>query len=363
MNFKYFFDNFILLCNLLEIYFVKNINRVKPKEKMKAIYLLPDEIFERVYSQQHREELEEIFEFIAPQLNPHTLKNFPKDKLAQTEVIISSWGMPEMNEELLSLFPNLKIIFYGAGSIRGFATNKMWDRKIRVVSAWAANAVPVAEFAFAQIILSLKQFWFASSKYKTDRKKPDLKNVFGVYETNVGLISLGMIGRLVIEKLKTLQLNIFAYDPFVSEEEAKKLGCTLISLEELFKISNVISCHTPWLKTTEKMIGAKLFESMMPGAAFINTARGAVVDEPAMIEVLKKRQDIYAVLDVTWPEPPHQDSPLFELPNVILSPHIAGSMAGECRRMGQYVVDEANRFVKGEKLKYEITKETSTKLA
>ena len=257
----------------------------------------------------------------------------------------------------------MKIIFYGAGSIKGFATDQMWNKGIRVVSAWAANAVPVAEFTFAEIILSLKNFWEASAKYKAERKKPALQNVFGAYQVNVGLISLGMIGKMVLEKLKTLELNVFAYDPFVSAEKGKELGCEMLSLEELFQKSHVISCHTPWLKQTEKMITGKHFELMMPGATFINTARGAVVDETTMIEVLKKRPDIYAVLDVTWPEPPNPDSPLYDLPNVILSPHIAGSMGKECKRMAQYIVEEVKRFVKGEKLKYEITREINKILA
>ncbi|HOK04105.1 MAG TPA: hydroxyacid dehydrogenase [Victivallales bacterium] len=330
---------------------------------MKALYLMPDNIFQLVYGEKQRKELESILEFIGPQLNKDSLENFPKEKLAETEIIISSWGMPEMNDKILALFPNLKIIFYGAGSVKNFTTEAMWKKGIRIVSAWAANAVPVAEFAFAQIILSLKNFWYASKIYKEQRGKKIPINPFGAYDVNIGLISLGMIGKMVLEKLKTLDVNIFAYDPFVNEEQAKELGCKILTLDELFQKSHVISCHTPWLKETEKMIKSKHFEYMIPGATFINTARGAVVDEKGMIDVLKKRHDIFAVLDVTWPEPPSNDSELYELPNVFLSPHIAGSMGNECRRMAQYIVEEVKRFINGEKLKYEITEELSKKLA
>ena len=134
-------------------------------------------------------------------------------------------------------------------------------------------------------------------------------------------------------------------------------------LPEIFKESDVVSCHTPWLKETEKMLRREYFESMKPGATFINTARGAVVDEAGMIEVLKKRPDLYAVLDVTYPEPPVPESPLYDLPNVILTPHIAGSMGNECRRMGNLVVDELQRYIAGEKLRYEISQAMAEKMA
>jgi len=125
----------------------------------------------------------------------------------------------------------------------------------------------------------------------------------------------------------------------------------------------VVSLHTPWLKETEKMITGEHFRMMKPDASFINTARGAVIDEPAMVEVLAEREDITAVLDVTYPEPPKPGSPLYTLPNVVLTPHIAGSMDRECQRMGQYAVDECRRFLAGEPLQWQITREKAALLA
>lgn len=172
-----------------------------------------------------------------------------------------------------------------------------------------------------------------------------------------------MIGKRVCELLKPFDLEILAYDPFVSAEQAERLKVRLCSLETLFRQSDVVSLHTPWLKETEGMIRGEHLASMNKGATFINTSRGAVVNEPEMIRVLQERPDLQAVLDVTYPEPPEPGSPLYTLPNVVLTPHIAGSLARECSRMGMYAAEEARRFVQGEPPRYAITRELSQRLA
>jgi len=93
------------------------------------------------------------------------------------------------------------------------------------------------------------------------------------------------------------------------------------------------------------------------GASFINTSRGAVVNEPELIRFLQERPDVQAVLDVTHPEPPVPESPLYDLPNVFLTPHLAGSLGGECRRMAQFMMEELERYLRGEPLRWEITRE------
>jgi phosphoglycerate dehydrogenase-like enzyme len=161
----------------------------------------------------------------------------------------------------------------------------------------------------------------------------------------VGVISLGMLGRLVCEHLRRFELQVLAYDPLVSAEEAARYGATWRTLDEIFRQADVVSLHTPWLQETEGLITGAHLASMKEGATLINTARGAIVREAEMIDVLQQRPDLLAVLDVTWPEPPLPGSPLYTLPNVILTPHIAGSLDAECQRMGQIVVEELQRFV------------------
>jgi phosphoglycerate dehydrogenase-like enzyme len=158
-------------------------------------------------------------------------------------------------------------------------------------------------------------------------------------------------------------LNLLAYDPFFTPEQAAEIDVGLVSLEELFRECDVISLHVPWIPETERMITGKLIASMKEGATLINTSRGAVVAEDEMVGVLSRRPDLSAVLDVTYPEPAARDSPLRSLPNVILTPHIAGSMQRECSRMGKWMADELRRYLAGEPLRCLVTREQLARMA
>ena len=179
----------------------------------------------------------------------------------------------------------------------------------------------------------------------------------------MALISLGMIGRLVARLLRNFQVNVIAYDPFATPAAAAELGVRLVSLEEAFATADVVSLHTPWLKETENLVTGQLIASMKRNATFINTARGAVVAEEEMLDVLERRPDLTALLDVTYPEPPAPSSRIYTLPNVMLTPHIAGSLDGECQRMGQYAVDECRRYLAGEPLQWQVTRKMAETLA
>jgi phosphoglycerate dehydrogenase-like enzyme len=263
----------------------------------------------------------------------------------------------------LAAAPKLKAVFYGAGSIRYFATDAAWDRGITICSAWAANAVPVSEYTLSQILFSLKRGWHHALTIKRKRQWIKQRSVPGAYGSTVGLISLGMIGRLVVERLSPFDVKVIAYDPFVSEAHARVLGVELCELDEVFARADVVSLHTPKLPETLGMITGAHLASMKPGATFINTARGAIVREDEMVAVLQQRPDLYAILDVTDPEPPVGGSPLYTLPNVVLTPHIAGSMDAECRRMAQYMIDDYRRYLAGEQLRWQVTREMAGRMA
>ena len=267
-----------------------------------------------------------------------------------------------LDASFLAAAPRLKAFFYAAGSVKSFVTEAFWKHNTVLCSAWGANAVPVSEFTLAAILFSLKHT-FRLQKAYCGKPVSDNRMVPGAYGTKVGLVSLGMIGQLVRERLRPFDVKVLAYDPFATPADAERLGVTLVPLDVLFREADVVSLHTPWLKETEGLITGNLFASMKSGATFINTARGAVVREPEMIEVLQRRPDLFAVLDVTHPEPPAADSPLFTLPNVFLTPHIAGSMENECRRMGRYMIDELDRFLAGQPLKWQVTQAKAALLA
>jgi phosphoglycerate dehydrogenase-like enzyme len=329
---------------------------------LKAIYLLNPDAYNKIYGEPERDAIADLVEVVAPL---QTTGSVAEDAsvLADVDVILSGWGMAKLDEAFLAAAPRLKAVFYGAGSIRGFATDAAWDRNIVITSAYAANAVPVSEYALSQILFSLKLGWRQARAIRREGRWIKISPVPGAYDSTVGIISLGMIGRLVAERLQPFDLNVIAYDPFVSVSDAAKLGVRLVELDELFRRADVVSLHTPKLPETLGMITGAHLASMKENATFINTARGAVVREGEMIDVLQQRPDLTAILDVTDPEPPVEASPLYTLDNVVLTPHIAGSMDTECRRMGQYMIDELKRYLAGEPLRWAIDRERAKRLA
>ena len=297
-----------------------------------------------------------------PFIDPTRLADFA-DQLAEAEIIFSTWGMPKMDAAFFQLCPRLRAVFYAAGTVKGFVTDEVWQRNITLCSAWRSNAVPVAEFSLGSILLSLKQVW---QYHRLTREEKAFTSRFptqGGYHSVVGLVSLGAIGWRVAELLKPFDVAVIAYDPFADPKRTAAAGIRLVSLEELFTEAAVVSVHTPWLKETEGLIHGGLLRRMKPHSTFINTSRGAVVNEADLITVLGERPDLTAVLDVTYPEPPSPDSPLFTLPNVRLTPHIAGSVGSECQRMGDSMLDEFERFLRHEPLQHQVTPDLLDRMA
>lgn len=280
------------------------------------------------------------------------------DCFTDVQVIFSTWGMPDFTEEEIRTYlPALRCVFYAAGSVQAFA-KPFLHCGVRVFSAWAANAVPVAEYTVAQILLAGKDF-YCQTRLLGQRRFEDAArrrgSHFGNYRKRVGLIGCGMIGSMVAEMLKTYDLEVLAYDPFMSPEKAARLGVRQVGLDELFCTCSVVSNHLANNPQTQKMLGYAHFASMLPYATFLNTGRGAQVDEAGLVKALSERADLVAVLDVTDPEPSPADHPFYALENCFLTPHVAGSMGGEVVRMAEYMVDELARYVGGEPAKYEVT--------
>ncbi len=288
-----------------------------------------------------------------------------RDALEDTETVeylFSTWGLPELTpEEIRRHFPALKAVFYAAGSVKGFAPAFL-DCGVAVFSAWAANGVPVAECAAAEIILANKGFFGGAQTYrKTKSQDKGREKSFecfpGNYNTNVGIIGAGMIGKLVIQRLKAYQLNVLVFDPFLSQEAAEQLGVQKCSLETLFESCQTVSNHLADKPETVGMLDYSLFSRMKPNAVFINTGRGAQVVEADLIRALTEEPDRFAVLDVTDPEPPREDSPLYSMENVILSPHLTGSFGNEFERMARHMLTEYDLFCAGKPTHYSITGE------
>lgn len=323
----------------------------------KALFIMIDSLVHEVYDEETQKMIYENFEVIG---DPLTKDNYleQKELLAEVEVIFSGWGAPTFDQEFLEAAPNLEAIFYAAGTMKSLLSDEVWEKNITVATANTANAVPVAEYTLSQILFSLKNGWQITRNVRKDREFHfNQYQMLGAYKRIVGLISLSQVGRKTLELLKPFDLEVIAYDPFVDEEEAEKLGVRMVSLEELFETANIVSLHSPLLPETEGMITGELFATMKPDSTFINTARGAIVKEDELIEVFKERTDLTAILDVTHPEPPVPESPLYDMDNIVITSHIAGSAGSEVARMGKMVADEAVRYVRQEPLKYQISKE------
>ncbi len=316
------------------------------------------ERLQAVYAQGRREKIAERVDLFSEDLNMEAVQN-AGDELADIEVLFSTWGMPAIPVEIQKeKLPNLKAVFYAAGSVQGFA-RPFLENNVTVVSAWAANAVPVAEFTVAQILLATKFYWANSSTYHGLRAKGELPQGPGNYGETIALLGAGMIGRNVIDILSDkFNLHILVWDPFLSSEKAEKLGVEKVEdIQDAFKRGLVVSNHLANLPETRELIKGEYFKIMRENATFINTGRGATIEENAMIDVLRDRSDIIALLDVTWPEPPDPDSALWALDNVHISGHIAGSIGDEIVRMADYMIEEFDAWQSGRDLRYAVNTE------
>lgn len=332
---------------------------------MRSLLIGDPNLIRRVYSEETLKYL--ITEAaLKPQVVTYTMLRDGSASIDDVECLFSTWGMPHLSEEeIIHYFPRLRALFYGAGSVKSFAAPFI-ARGIKVSSAYAANAIPVAEYTVSQILLATKGFFRSSALYSRGEIS-EARRVAAAYPGNfavrVGLIGAGMVGKAVCRLLKPYSMEVLECDPYLSDDTALELGVRKATLEEIFATCMVVSNHVPNIPSTRGMFDYRLFSMMQENATFINTGRGAQVVEEDLYRILNERSDLVALLDVTDPEPPHADSPFFTLPNAILTPHIAGSSGNETFRMGEYMLEEYRRFAAGQPLEYEITAEMLPTLA
>jgi len=310
-----------------------------------------------VYCDSVMKKLCESLDFIDPITKEEDIYT-REDELSSVEYAFSTWGMIRFSTDAIRrYFPLLRAVFYAAGSVQGFA-REFLDCGVAVFSAWGANAVPVAQFTYAQIILSMKGYYQrlhnGGGVWSNRASKVRFPGFFG---DAVGIIGAGMIGRLVIDMLRGTGVRVLVYDKFLSAEEIAALGGEKAELADIFSTCCVISNHLANNPATVGMLNYSLFSLMRDGATFINTGRGAQVVEADLVRALTERPSCVALLDVTDPEPPAPDSPLLSMENVFLSPHIAGSIGNEVWRMAEYMYDEFVSFSTGKPVRYRVTKE------
>lgn len=265
--------------------------------------------------------------------------------LAEAEILITGWGCPPIDAAALGRMPRLRAVLHAAGTVRGLVTEAVWERGLLVTSAAEANAQPVAEFTLAAVIFAAKNVLGARDYYRQTHSHLSSAQTAGVgaYGRRLGVIGASRVGRRVLELVRPLDLDVVVSDPYLSAEQAAGLGARLLELDELLASCDIVSLHAPDLPSTRHLIDRRRLALIGDGGWFINTARGRVVDEGALTEELVSGR-ISAFLDVTEAEPLAVDSPLYRLPNVLLTPHVAGSLGNELARLGAAAVTELERY-------------------
>lgn len=319
--------------------------------------------FSRVYTPAVLEKLSSYGE-LSPRINKKNIDEH-RNFLKGCEIAFSTWGMPQFTkEEIEKYMPDLKAVFYSAGTVQYFA-RPFLESGIKVYSAFAANAVPVAEYTVAQITLAAKGFFQSAKNYRIlpFRSFAFANSSTGNFGCKVGLVGLGAIGKMVAERLKDFDVEVYACDPFVSKETADELCVKLVDMETLFSECDIISNHLANKPELENVFNYKLFKRMKKHSTFINTGRGAQVAEYSLALSLLLHPSRTFVADVLKKEFFPYINPLFWVPNAILTPHIAGSMGNEPQRMAYYMMEEMESFLSDSPTRYEVTLEALERMA
>lgn len=275
--------------------------------------------------------------------------------LARTEVLITGWGCPRLDTDVLTAAPGLRTVLHAAGSVRSLVGDALWKAGVTVSSAATGNALPVAEYTLAMILLAGKDTFGHRERFRSTHAYPTHRETAatGNVGRRVGVIGASRVGRRLLELLRPFDFTVLLHDPYVSAAEAADLGAELLSLDDLLRHSDIVSLHAPDIPETYRMLDGERLGLIRDGGVLINTSRGALVDPAALTDELASGR-LHAVLDVTEPEPLPAGSPLYHLPNVFLTPHIAGSLGNELERLGRIVVEELERVVGGGGLVHEV---------
>lgn len=317
-------------------------------------FAMPDSVRHRVFPARSMEQYEAIAE-VAGHLTEFD-SAAARRVLDRVEVLITGWGAPRIDAALLDAAPRLEAVLHAAGTVKPYLDRVVVDRGVRVSSAAAANAVPVAEYAVAMIVLAGKRVLPIARRYRDVRTQFDIEAAFpemGNHGKRIGIIGASKIGRIVIDMLKAYVFEVVVYDPYLDDAEAAALGVASVSLDELLRTSDVVSVHAPSLPSTRDLVDARGIGLMRRGATLLNTARGELVDQEALTRRVVAGE-LFAILDVTVPWILEPDHPLYTAENALLTPHIAGSLGEELGRLSGAMLEELRRIARGEPLLHEI---------
>jgi phosphoglycerate dehydrogenase-like enzyme len=275
---------------------------------------------------------------------------------------LTSWGVAQLDADVIAAAPRLQAMAHMGSSVTRFVSSALWGRGIHVTTAAPALARDVAVTTLGLMIVGLKRIWplgqhVREGGWRESAFWPSRE----LYGKIVGIVGASHVGRHVIGLLQSFGVKILLHDPYVSEEGARGLGVTKVELDDLLRQSDIVSLHAPAKPETYHLLDAGRLALMKDEALLINTARGTLIDEPALIAELRQGR-FFAFLDVTDPEPPSADSPLRQLDNVVVTPHLAGCIES-CARLGEMAVEELRRYFAGEPALYQVTADMLARIA
>jgi len=323
------------------------------------LFHLPKNMFERCFSARDCRRLEEVIGCHYPESRAGESLLSTWDRLApQARAVVTGWDSPPITDEMLAVAPELEAIVHSAGSVRPFIPDTIWASGVRVATCNDALGKGVAETALGLMIAGLKGFFPNGNLTRQGHWQETIPATgFGrvreLYDVTIGIIGASRTGRHVIRLLSEFEADVVLFDPTLSAADAALMDVRLVSLDELMRVSDVVSLHAPALPQLRHMLGAREFSAMKDDAIFINTARGMLVDEAALIAELETMR-ISAILDITYPEPPSMTSLFRTLPNVTLLPHIAGAISTGNFRQGGSTVDQLLELLHGQTMSGEI---------
>lgn len=302
-----------------------------------------------LFGEDELERLSSLVEVVTPE--PVTsVYDIAESVRATVELVVAGWGAPALGMQELAALPALRGSIHWAGGGGFIDPAEAETRGIAMAAGKSFNAVPVAQWTVAMIVLAAKEAFWISRDYCARPRFVDRERELphaGLFNTKVGLVGASAIGSMVAEMLGHHDVDLLLFDPFVDDERAAQLGAQRVpDLAELARRSDILSIHAPLGEATRGLVSRDVLAAMPDGATLINTARGAIVDQQVLVEELESGR-IRAVLDVTEPEVLPAGHPLLSLPNVFLTPHMAGSVSRELRRLGLAALVEVENFVSG----------------
>jgi len=277
------------------------------------------------------------------EITPDVLKAMVKD----ADACITCWGTPGFTDEILEASPKLKLIAHAAGSIKHMIPASFWGTGRRITSNAAIIAEDVSHTVLTFMMIHSRGIWQFGKSTREGNWNGGEAGLFATRRLEgltVGIVGASHVGKSLIKLLKPFGCKLNLYDPVVPAIEAAALGVNQMELNELIVSSDVLTLHAPAIESCRHLINKDNLKLLKDGALFINTARGMVVDEAALIEELKTGR-FFACIDVTDPEPPRVDHPFRTMDNVILVPHIAGGHTVDIRKsLGQCAAMEIYNY-------------------